>query len=93
MLIVDKHFKIIKDTYNLDDGNTIVSEEVIKTFSASEITKDVYKRQALMILPLYNLNLTSPVTYSCVDSTKAWIASRSGVNHFPSYTTLSLIHI
>ena len=40
-----------------------------------------------MILPLYNLNLTSPVTYSCVDSTKAWIASRSGVNHFPSYTT------
>ena len=38
MLIVDKHFKIIKDTYNLDDGNTIVSEEVIKTFSASEIT-------------------------------------------------------
>ena len=38
VLIVDKHFKIIKDTYNLDDGNTIVSEEVIKTFSASEIT-------------------------------------------------------
>ena len=32
------NFKIIKDTYNLDDGNTIVSEEVIKTFSASEIT-------------------------------------------------------
>ena len=30
VLIVDKHFKIIKDTYNLDDGNTIVSEEVIK---------------------------------------------------------------
>ncbi len=37
VLVVDKHFKIIKDTYNLDDGNTIVSEEVIKTFSSSEI--------------------------------------------------------
>ena len=33
---------------------------------------------------LYNLNFTSPVTYSCVLSINAWTASRSGVNHFPS---------
>lgn len=38
VLVVDRNFRIIKDTYNLDDGNTIVSEEVIKTFSSAEIT-------------------------------------------------------
>ena len=38
VLVVDHNYKIIKDTYNLDDNNTIISEEVIKTFAASEIT-------------------------------------------------------
>ena len=36
------------------------------------------------------MNLTSPVTYCWVDVTNAWIASRSGVNHFPSYTTWAI---
>lgn len=38
VLVVDHNYRIIKDTYNLDDNNTIISEEVIKTFAASEIT-------------------------------------------------------
>lgn len=38
VLVVDKDFKIIKDTYNLDDGNTIISTEVIKTIAGNEIT-------------------------------------------------------
>lgn len=57
VLIVDKHFKIIKDTYNLDDGNTIVSEEVIKTFSASEITNYDSKNHYIELsVPISNSN-------------------------------------
>lgn len=57
VLIVDKHFKIIKDTYNLDDGNTIVSEEVIKTFSASEITNYDSKNHYIELsVPISNPN-------------------------------------
>ena len=57
VLIVDKHFKIIKDTYNLDDGNTIVSEEVIKTFSASEITNYDSKNHSIELsVPISNPN-------------------------------------
>ena len=57
VLIVDKHFKIIKDTYNLDDGNTIISEEVIKTFSASEITNYDSKNHYIELsVPISNPN-------------------------------------
>lgn len=38
VLIVDDNFVISMDTYNIDDGRTIISEEVIKAFSGSEIT-------------------------------------------------------
>ena len=57
VLIVDKHFKIIKDTYNLDDGNTIISEEVIKTFSSSEITNYDSKNHYIELsVPISNPN-------------------------------------
>lgn len=37
ILIIDGNFKIIKDTYALNEGKTIVSEEVIKCFKGETI--------------------------------------------------------
>ena len=39
VMIVDDNFKIIYDTYNLDDGKTIISEEVIRSFKKDVITR------------------------------------------------------
>lgn len=38
VLIIDSHFKIIKDTYSLSDGKTVISEEVLKCFKGKSIT-------------------------------------------------------
>lgn len=32
VLIIDSHFKVVKDTYSLSEGKTVISEEVIKCF-------------------------------------------------------------
>ena len=37
ILIIDDNFKIIKDTYALNEGKTIISEEVIKCFKGESI--------------------------------------------------------
>ena len=39
VMIIDESFHIAKDTYDLDTGRTIISEEVIKSFNGDEITK------------------------------------------------------
>ncbi|MCD7826573.1 MAG: HAMP domain-containing histidine kinase [Clostridiaceae bacterium] len=36
VLIVDSNLKVIKDTYGLDEGKTVISTEVIKSFYAPE---------------------------------------------------------
>lgn len=38
VIVVNDAFRIIHDTYNLDDGKTIISEEVIKTLNGEDIT-------------------------------------------------------
>ncbi len=32
ILVIDRDFRIVKDTYNLDDGKTVISPDVIKCF-------------------------------------------------------------
>lgn len=39
IMVIDGDFHIIKDTYELDDGKTIVSEEVVRSFRGEEIFK------------------------------------------------------
>ncbi len=39
IMVIDGNFHIIKDTYALDEGKTIVSEEVIRSFRGEEISK------------------------------------------------------
>lgn len=38
VLVVNRNFKIVEDTYDLDVGKTIISEEVIRSFYGEEIT-------------------------------------------------------
>ena len=39
IMVIDKSFRILKDTYNLDENKTIMSEDVIKSAAGQEITK------------------------------------------------------
>ena len=53
VLIVDENFRIVRDTYDLDAGKTIISEEVIRSFRGDEIIKyDSDNRYIELTVPL-----------------------------------------
>lgn len=39
VMIINSSFQIVKDTYNMDTGKIIISEEVVKSFKGEEISK------------------------------------------------------
>ncbi|MCM1258178.1 MAG: cell wall metabolism sensor histidine kinase WalK [Roseburia sp.] len=39
IMVINSNFRIVKDTYGVDEGKTIVSEEVIRSFRGEEISK------------------------------------------------------
>lgn len=55
IMIINNGFQIVKDTYGLDGGKTIISEEVVKSFQGEEISKyDAQYRYIEMVIPLRN---------------------------------------
>lgn len=59
ILVVDKNFKIVKDTYNLDLHKTIISQEVILSFSKKEsVVVDSENRYIEMTIPISNPDKT-----------------------------------
>ena len=57
VMIIDNSFHIVKDTYEMDTGKTIISEEVIRSFYGEEITKyDSENRYIELAVPLVQLN-------------------------------------
>ncbi len=53
VLVVDNDFRIIYDTFDIDDGKTIISEEVIKAIKGESITKhDEENRYLEMCIPM-----------------------------------------
>lgn len=53
VMVIDDGFHIVRDTYELDTGKTIISEEVIKSFYGEEITKyDSENRYIELTVPL-----------------------------------------
>lgn len=53
VLVVNSGFQIVKDTYNLDTGRTIISEEVVKSFKGEEISKHDFRHRYIeMTIPL-----------------------------------------
>lgn len=39
VMIIDKSFKVVKDTYGISEGKTIISEEVIKCFQGENVSR------------------------------------------------------
>lgn len=57
VLIVDGNFQIVYDTYNLDDGKTIISEEVLKSYKGeSTQSYDGENNYIEMSVPITNPN-------------------------------------
>ena len=57
VMIIDADFHIVKDTYDLDEGKTIISEEVIKSYYGQEISKyDSENRYIEMTVPLVRMH-------------------------------------
>ena len=57
VMIVDGNLKILYDTYNLDDNRTIISEEVIKSYTGHEISSyDAGNHYIEMSIPIINPN-------------------------------------
>lgn len=55
LMIINSRFQIVKDTYGLDTGKTIISEEVVRSFKGEEITKyDSDSRYIELAVPLKN---------------------------------------
>ena len=55
IMIINSHFQIVKDTYGLDTGKTIISEEVVKSFQGEDISKyDPESRYIELAVPLKN---------------------------------------
>lgn len=53
VLLVNGGFQIVKDTYGLDTGKIIISEEVVKSFQGEDISKyDAQNRYIEMTIPL-----------------------------------------
>lgn len=55
IMVINSHFQIVKDTYGLDTGKTIISEEVVKSFQGEDISKyDPESRYIELAVPLKN---------------------------------------
>jgi len=57
VLIIGPDFKVIKDTYGLDEGKTNISEEVIKCFQGTETNRyDKENRYIEVVVPIRDVN-------------------------------------
>lgn len=53
IMLVDDSFRIVKDTYDMDEGKTIISQEVVESYLGDEIQKyDSESRYIEMAIPL-----------------------------------------
>ncbi len=63
ILIIDKEYKIIKDTYYLDESKTAFSENVIRAFSGKSAVERNFENEYISItLPIYNETDTNKVS-------------------------------
>ena len=62
VLIIDDTFRVIRDTYNLDENKTIISEEVVESFRGEEISKyDSDNGYIEMTIPIADLEDKSQI--------------------------------
>lgn len=89
VMIIDSSFHIIEDTYNLDTGKTIISEEVVKSFQGQEISNyDSQNHYIEMTIPLHTVNqeteeqdvigiLLVSVSTDNIEATMSYLRSRT----------------
>ncbi len=71
ILLVDRDFKIVKDTYHVDEGKTMISPEIIRCFKGEKDTGYSRKDQTLEIVvpvrspDVQQLQGAMLVTFSC----------------------------
>ncbi len=59
IMLVDDSFRIVKDTYDMDEGKTIISQEVVESYLGKEIQKyDSENRYIEMTIPLTQMSET-----------------------------------
>lgn len=67
VLIIGSNFRIVKDTYGISEGRTIISEEVFKTFRGESLTNyvrpDEYTKEGY-------IEMTVPIIETVVDETE-----------------------
>ena len=62
VMLIDSAFRIVADTYGLDETKTIISEEVVQSLSGKEISKyDKESRYLEMTLPIKATNSTEVI--------------------------------
>ena len=62
VMLIDSAFRIVADTYGLDETKTIISEEVVQSLSGKEISKyDKESRYLEMTLPIKEANSTEVI--------------------------------
>ncbi len=52
IIVIDQNFRIVEDTYGLEEGQTIVAEEVVKSFKGESTTQYVSNRFLEMTVPI-----------------------------------------
>lgn len=62
VLVIDQNFNVIKDTYGISEGKTVISEEVIRCFKGENISR--YDRTNQFI------EMTKPIMLSVTDNEK-----------------------
>ncbi len=79
VIIINSNFHVVKDTYGISEGKTIISEEVIRCFKGESTTN--YERRGgyiEMTIPIMDSVSAAPATAS--DTAQASTASRTGRN-------------
>ena len=62
VLIINRSFKVIKDTYNISQGKTVISEEVIRCFKGESVTNYDYNNNYI--------EMTVPITLTVEEQTQ-----------------------
>lgn len=71
VLIIDRNFKVIKDTYGISEGRTIISEEVIRCFKGSGTTNYDSKNGYIEITtPIVNTVVSTADTQTGTEQTQ-----------------------
>ena len=96
VLIIDQNFKVIKDTYGISEGRTVISEEVIRCFKGSASTNYDSKNGYIEITtPIVNtvVSTTSGIQAETESDTKESLAEGVILSSVSTSTIMATLDI